>query len=560
MGDAQLVQYGYRVTTESMPKLPDALRKKASIKISHSLNEAHRPVSSSLPLCFNGACLPKPDLNHAPTIAMGAAKRIANPLPSCYNLGHIGRHGSVMSGPAGKMSFYEFVRSELPKLLIPLEANTDISVSYWLQEAPYTLSRKEELASLDIDEVNKPFEHVKCKSFIKDEHYFEFKHARTINPRDDFFKVYSGPIFHAIEKRVFEQPVFIKKVPLPDRPQYIMDHVYSAGSAYQITDYTSFESSFTAPFMKACEIQLYRYMTQNLPGGREWCDVVEKVLTGPQELRFKNALVRTVAGRCSGDMCTSLGNGFSNWMLMLYCAYVQNLGTLHGVFEGDDGLCRFSSGRVVDSALLSSLGFTVKMEIVNSISDASFCGLLFDEHDRQQVGDPMEFLARLGWTTAKYLGSRRSTLLALLRSKALSGLYQYPSCPIISVVCRRVIDITRGISVRRLLDRKGLSVWDRERLKQAELFDDLCQPIGIGTRELVCRKFGVSIDEQLLLEEQLVSVDFGLHDLVVTWNPVWVSVWERYVTPKWVVPTDPWHPARQLEGVFVSPSFVSIRA
>jgi len=541
-----------------MPMLPDTLRRGSSISINASSDDVYRPVSASLPLVFEGACLPKPDMNHSATIAMGAAKRIANPLPSAYNVNFIGSANSRMTGPGGKQSFFEFVKENLPKLLVPLDSHTDVSIESWLSEAPYTISRKEELASLDIDEVNKPLAHVKCKSFIKDEHYFEFKHARTINPRDDYFKVFSGPVFHAIEKRVFENPVFIKKIPLPDRPQYIMDNVFSSGSSYQITDYTSFESSFTAPFMKACEVQMYRYMTQHLPGGGAWCDVVERVLCGKQELRFKNAKVKTRAGRCSGDMCTSLGNGFSNWMLMLYCAYIQDLGSLHGVFEGDDGLCRFSSGRVVDSSLLSSLGFTVKMEMVNDISDASFCGLLFDEHDRQQIGDPMEFLARLGWTTAKYLGSRRSTLLALLRSKALSGLYQYPSCPIISVVCRRVIDLTRGVCTRNLLDRKGLSVWDRERLKQALLFEDLCQEPGQGTRELVARRYGVAVGTQLLIEEQLQSVTFGLSSIDSNWNPLWVSVWDRYVTPKWVVPTDPWHPARQLEKTFIRPKFVAV--
>lgn len=551
-----MVQYGYRVTTESLPVLAPTLRRGASIQMRNLGDDCYRPVSASLPLIVLGACLPKPDLSHGPTISMGAAKRIANPLPESYSLRAIGDSRCLKVGIAGKMSFYEFVLNELPKRLVPLDADADVSVATWLSEAPYTLSRKEELASLDIEEVNRPFKHIKCKSFIKDEHYYEFKHARTINPRDDYFKVFSGPIFHAIEKVVFEQPVFIKKVPLPDRPAYIMEKLYAAGGVYQITDYTSFESSFTRPLMKACEILLYRYMTKNIPGGKVWCDVIEKVLCGPQTLVFKNAKVKTIAGRCSGDMCTSLGNGFSNWMLMLYCSYVQDLGSLHGVFEGDDGLCRFSSGRVVDSSLLSSLGFTVKMEVVDSLTKASFCGLLFDEYDQQQVGDPMEFLARLGWTTAKYLGSRRSVLLALLRSKALSGLYQFPCCPIISVVCRRVIELTRGVCIRRLIKCKGLSTWDRERLKQAALFKDLCLPIGVGTRELVSVRFGISPTRQVQIEEELSKIQLGSIELDCDFDPLWKRVWERYVVPRCPVPNDPWHYARQLEGPFEPPSFV----
>jgi len=528
------VQYGYRVTSEQLPPLPEEVRPGCSIKVTNVQDHLYRPCAVALPLLFEGVALPRPDMNHAASIAMGAQKRIVNPLPQEMD------HDVIVD-------FGKFCQRKVEELFKPLEADADTGVDHWLANSSYTLERQQDLRKLVPEEVNRPLKHVTCKSFIKDEFYLEYKYPRTINPRDDYFKVYSGPIFHLIEQVVFKHEYFIKKVPLDQRPAYIKEKVYKPGFVYQCTDYTSFESSFTGPLMRNCEMILYRHMTKNLPMGESWCDNIEIALTGPQKLKFKKAVVRTIAGRCSGDMCTSLGNGFTNMMLMLYCAEKQELGELFAVFEGDDGLCRFSSGRTVDPMLLRQLGFTVKMEIFSELAHASFCGMIFDPDSCQQIGDPRRFAAALGWTSAKYIGSRDATKKALLRAKALSGLYQFPACPIITALCRRIIFLTSQYSVARVLGSRNTNWWERVVLKDAILFQDVCQEITLGTRLLMEHKYGISVEEQVRIEQQFGDIQMGLVNIDLDYSRVWTATWDRYVITKPSVVSDPWHPGRQLE-------------
>lgn len=480
---------------------------------------------------MRGATLPKLDPCHPATVALGFKKRVVNPIPEEFDLSFVSEFG-------------EFVKLWLNENLTPLDGESDTSVSAWLEEANYPAWRKLELSSLDPDEVAKWQDHGHCKSFIKDEFYPELKHARTINPRDDYFKVFSGPIFHLIEKAVFSLPCFIKKVPIKDRAEYIKDLVYSPGSTYVCTDYTSFESSFTAPIMRACEMQLYEYMSQRLPDGAVWFKGVRDTLTGIQHLKHRYVTVKTPAGRCSGDMCTSLGNGFTNLMLMTFAAHKLKLGTLHGVFEGDDGLCRFSSGRVPDAKFFSRLGFVVKMDVVDDLSKASFCGMLFDPSSCQQIGDPRSFLAAFGWTSAKYAGLSYKKGLALCRSKALSAAHQWVGCPVISAFAHRVIELTHGIDVTWIIDSRNTSWWDRQRLMQCVNDVPKATPTW-QTRLLFSETYGIDPDEQVRLEEKLSRIGVGEFSVELSCVPgLWEMIERDYVLEK---PSDlkqPFHGAR----------------
>lgn len=525
------MQYGVRCTSETLPPLPDRVRRGASITERNPGVLNFRPVSASLPIRLRGHTLPKIDPCHPQTVALGFKKRVVNPLTEDYDLSFIEEFG-------------RFVDGWLIRNLVPLDPESDVSVDHWLETANYPAWRKDELRSLDFDEVANWRAHGFCKSFIKDEFYAELKHARTINPRDDYFKVFSGPIFHLIEKAVFQLPCFIKKVPIKDRAEYIKEHVFSHGARYVCTDYTSFESSFTAPLMHACEMKLYRYMTQALPDGDVWFEGVRDTLTGVQHLKHRYVTVKTPAGRCSGDMCTSLGNGFTNLLLMEFAAHKLNLGTLHGVFEGDDGLCRFSSGEVPFGAFFSRLGFVVKMEVVDDISRASFCGMLFDPDSCQQIGDPRAFLATFGWTSAKYCGVSKRKALGLCRSKALSAAHQWVGCPVISAFAHRVIELTEGVDVDWIIESRNTSWWDRQRLLQCRNPVPKATPTW-QTRLLFADIYDISPDEQIRLESQLSSLDVGEFELDVPCMPaLWEIIERDYVLDKPADVKQPFHGAR----------------
>jgi len=480
---------------------------------------------------MRGHVLPKLDPVHPPTVALGFKKRVVNPIPVEFDVALIGE-------------FKKFVQSRVVEMFVPLDQESDTSVASWLEGANYPAWRKDELLGLDPAEVADWRSHGYCKSFIKDEFYPEIKHARTINPRDDFFKVFSGPIFHLIETEVFKRPEFIKKVPISDRASYIKEHVYAEGARYICTDYTSFESSFTRDIMDACEMVLYEYMSSALPCGPEWFEGVRVTLTGEQRLRHRFVTVKTPAGRCSGDMCTSLGNGFTNLMLMMFAAHKLNLGTLHGVFEGDDGLCRFSSGREPYSGFFSRLGFSVKMVVETSISRASFCGMLFDPDSCQQIGNPRTFLATFGWTSIRYAGCSRAKALALVRSKALSAAHQWVGCPIIGEFAHRVIALTHGVDTSWIADSRNTSWWDRQRLLQCVGTIPKALPTW-QTRNLFAEVYGISIDDQLRLESELSKIEMGEFSVHVPDMPdLWGRIEDDYVVGMIADRKQPFHGAR----------------
>lgn len=351
--------------------------------------------------------------------------------------------------------------------------------------------------------------HFICKSFMKDEFYMEYKHARAINSRTDEFKCHFGPFIKAIENVVYKHAAFIKHVPVRDRPGYIDGMLRRAGAKYAATDYTAFESLFTAEIMQNCEMIMYKHMTQHLPERdhfKELCDV----LMGMTVCQFKNFTAHVEATRMSGEMNTSLGNGFSNLMFMLFmCEVVKNMKNVVGVVEGDDGLF-VGDGEWPTEQDFSNLGLIIKMEMHEELNTASFCGLIYDEVDQKNLTDPIAEILTLGWTTRRYARARPNKLKMLLRSKALSMAHQYPGCPIVQELAMYALRVTRSIDIRHFVYEGAMSEWERTQLIQALEFGvkNLTFPEpGMRSRELMERKFGVTIAEQLQLEEYFRNKD-----------------------------------------------------
>jgi hypothetical protein len=313
-----------------------------------------------------------------------------------------------------------------------------------------------------------------------------------------------GPIFKLIELQVFQHPAFIKHVPVCDRPEYIYERLYAEGGKYVTTDYTSFESLFTRSLMMACEMRLYMYMTRNLPD-REFARMCEDVLAGRNHCAFKGFSVSVDATRMSGEMCTSLGNGFSNLMFMLFLC--KRVGSTHvvGVVEGDDGLNRVE-GPCPTIADFADLGLVIKLEVFDKIEDASFCGLVFDSIERINVTNPIEALLKFGWTTRDYSLVNQKTLNTLLRASSMSMKYQFDGCPVLWALADYGIRVTTQINMQRFLRRK-MSWWYREMLAAAFARQHLpSRRPGLRTRLLVEDRYGISVDAQLRMEAYLNSL------------------------------------------------------
>lgn len=257
------------------------------LQIRYNTNQTRPVVQASLGPHVEGLCLPHVDPSDASTVIAGSLYRF-------------GRKMNQDEFPAEKFS--QFVKNWLPKNLQKLGVDQDCSFYTWIEKTPYTRCRKDELimkykllVSNNPETIIRP-EHLFVKSFIKDECYPEYKHARAINSRTDEFKICVGPILQLISDRLFALPWFIKKIPIHQRPDYIYNMIYRPGKKIFTSDYTSFEASFTKMIKYHCEFLLYDYMTSELPEHEDFMNKIK--MTGDKNhLDFKRFSMEIEAKR-----------------------------------------------------------------------------------------------------------------------------------------------------------------------------------------------------------------------------------------------------------------------
>jgi len=423
--------------------------------------------------------------------------------------------------------FGDFVKSVVEELFEPLQPDTDTSVDGWLATTKYTAREKESLLKIndDIDwlrsvKVNRngievpKYDIGLVKRHTKIEYYEEFKHARGIYARCDAAKIAFGPIAKKIEKVVFQLKWFVKNIPVRDRANYIVDNVVVPGATYVATDYSKYESCFRSLLMRKCERVLYAHMVKMLPEGNLWLSMFDFYVLGYNTISSKLWSCTVEGKRMSGEMMTSLGNGFSNLMKVLFTLHKSGIDwrTLRGVFEGDDGLYMAPPGWTPTSAWLTMLGCNVKMAVVSEWNKASFCGNLCDENDRVIITEPLYTMLKVPFHDAKYAYARDSTLDAILRAKALSIAHQYPGHPILQEYAFSILHLTRGVSIAKYFESND-SQWEKDQIADAMEFYGVKMnfsnakiirtPVLDSTRLFLQDTFGVPIEAQLHLEKMV---------------------------------------------------------
>lgn len=508
--------YGYRVGEVPLGSVPAVKEGTELRRFVVSEQNLRRPMQLSSGVHLEGAACPHPDTGDSPTLLAGVAKRFATKPPTA-NREKLRRLRS-------------FVRRWVRKNISQIGPSEDLTVKTWLMNSNYSDQRKKELLALLEKRPGLRPKDFQVKMFMKTETYGDYKHGRAINSRSDRFKLEVGPIFAAIEKEVFKSPWFIKKVPVKERAKYVYDRLYAPGGKYIATDYTSFEALFVEEIMDAVEFELYDWVTGQLPCHDEFMRTVRGVLGGRNVITNKNIGLCVDATRMSGEMCTSLGNGFSNLMFMLFLC--EELGSkVIGVVEGDDGLFRVV-GRIPHVSDFADLGLIIKLEVHENLNEASFCGQVFDTEEMVVICDPRKVLGNFGYIDGRYFGLSRNKILGLLRAKAWSFGYQYPACPIISSLARAYLRLTASIDHRVALRLPGLSQWERDRL--LESFGagrpELNQAVGSATRALMERVYGVTTAVQIKYEEYFDSLT--ALEPIPNWLNLpasWADYFERYV-------------------------------
>jgi len=472
-------------------------------------------VAAALDFYVDGAVLPAPDPDVVENVIGGVSKRFGVATPEI--------------DPALMAEFGRFVDKWLRMKLVPLAPGTDLSVSTWLLKTQYPDWRRRQLAA-DWERHNQTIpcwptvraRMARCTSFIKREWYSAYKEARCINSRSDWFKCATGPAIHCIEEVVYATiPEFIKHVPVADRPKLIQT-LYLPGVKVFTSDHTSFEAHLSSSFMRSCELKLYDYMLQNVLNGRRISRLLSRSLAGINTCRFFDRWqpieVSLPGTRMSGDMCTSLGNGFSNLMLMLFVCGRKGA-TCKGFVEGDDGVFAVT-GPVPTHKDFESLGFNIKIREDPDPYIADFCGNVFDPVDLVNVPDVLKQLVKFGWSMSEFRYGTLEQRRALLRAKALSALSSWAGCPVLQELSMYVL---RCIGTGRVIFD---NTWAREHTITAVK----PRPVGMRTRELLQRKYGMAIHTQLHIEDwcrrqtKLRPMPAVTLDFPAQWSREWTRV------------------------------------
>jgi len=445
--------------------------------------------------------------------------------------GVLARSGTLTPDPDPTIwqEVMDFAKWYVPTQFKALPVDSDVSVERWLLHCGnYTMARKKQLLDTFYSITDRrAMRNTNVKSFIKDERYSENKHARPINSRADEFKTMCGPIFKLIEEVFFKHADFIKKIPVAERPEFLFNKLNSCGLPVQCMDFKKMESHFTQLTFQL-EFQFYEYMTASLPSGALFMEEIRRVLGGYNFCHFKNFIAVLVAARMSGEMNTSLGNGFVNWILSKFFAFKNGCLEHHkGIFEGDDSAV--VSPYIPTVQDYRQAGFQIEMNTQPSVDTASFCGLIFDPEDKVNVTDPMQELITFGWTNRRYVGATPGTRKALLKSKSLSMIYQYAGCPILAALGRYGLRMTKHADTRKI--EKNLSLWEKDQMADAKdalskRFESIINtPVGMKTRLLMEKMYGVLVEDQIYAEKYL--------DSLTQLQPLHMPLLMKYMKTEW---------------------------
>lgn len=336
------------------------------------------------------------------------------------------------------------------------------------------------------------------------------KYPRIISAREDEFKTLVGPFFHQVEEMVFHLPYFIKHVPVRDRPSYI-EKFFSVGKSGQClgtNDFSSFESLIYGKLQRCSELELYRWLGRGLDQG--FVDFVCKTIGGRQIHYNRRGWKAACRGRQSGDMCTSVGNGWVNFCVMSFvaaeCGWVERGEPIKGLFEGDDSIFSCEPGNRSD-LVLKQLGMRAKLASGVQPGEMGFLSTYWGS-DLVPITDPRRHISRFNYVLYKETNAR--VRKELLRAKSLSLAFEYAGCPLLRGLALLGLRLSEGHGPRFAhSDRyRAQQLWGT--LQNCMLSDELQrrleEPIPADRRLLYARLFGVNIAHQEVIESALASV------------------------------------------------------
>lgn len=461
--------------------------------------DKRRSIRVSLGCHIRGFSLPVPDLNHGPSLLAGCTKRVAAEMPPITQV--------------RLRSFKRFVKKFCERYLRTLKFTPDETFEFdeWIEKTPYPLYRRAELKKVYEESLNRKV-NARVKAFAKDENYTEPKHLRGIYSRHDDYKVRVGPFFQKFGDRLFALPWFIKKIPVPQRPEALLERLGAFDKIF-CTDFSQYEATFVRELMRI-EHWVYQWCLEGHPMRKQMMELFT-YMKSSNTIDFKDFTIRLDAKRMSGEMNTSCGNGLMNMLITFYNLYRSgnDLEKVSAFFEGDDGIIGCTN--LPTAAMYRDLGANIKIEVPDSIATASFCGNVFDPTALHNVTNPMEASVAFGWIGARsYRFGTKKTHGQLLCSKSLSMLHSYPGCPILAELGAYGLRVS-GHFIKDLTDE-----WYKAHSANSYEYDlniearDFIAEFGVpraevhdNTRLLVEKLYGITVEQQIYHEEYLRSLN-----------------------------------------------------
>lgn len=411
--------------------------------------------------------------------------------------------------------FYDYVTHQLKQIPVaPGGLSFQELQDQWLNNSNYNGKRRESLRR----KAAEYFEHkiskhrmLKLESFIKSEFYDQLKECRIINSRSDWFKAVVGPYIHLVEEFVYDHH-FIKHK-RPHEVAAIMHDIAMGFDNFYETDFSSFEGSFSPQIMKCVELRLFKHVLANYP---EAVSIIESAYSR-NFLWFKGDKSHKIGcsfdgSRMSGEMWTSLANGFTNKMLIGFMLQENNTYGNYLV-EGDDGY--IASKRILDFSCINKLGFSLTIQHEDDPTSVKFCSL--SVCDGVIVPDIRRVLSHYGKINDASIAhaftqtSKRSKkrIYELMKSKAQSLLATSAGVPVLQEVALQQLRCYSNVHI----NPKYFDWWEKNFFDLTSKIDPV--PISQTMRDFVSRNFNISVEDQLILEAQIRAVRQTNYEIIL---------------------------------------------
>lgn len=547
---------GYRTNEDrAMPSIGECVKNFRICKM-----EQMRPSDSivrKLAALTNYNCkgnlAPIPDTNDANNIREGLAKRVGGKVPEpCDSF---------------KALFPEFVKHWIRKNdlygsyidLMVEEVEELINWEKYKLTLRYDPNRLRELEKIrkEVDELgtfcfndspegefqqklwNKIEAHVKWESY-----HGEKKYVRMIFARSDYFKVAFGGRAKQIQKILYRKTeYFVTDTPVKDLPKILKEALLKYDIIFG-TDFSRFESHNYPWFMQNC----FRLIVESMFG----MELDDELMRSFDTLVGKNIIENiflwcTVDGKTmSGEVWTTIINTLTNIVVLAYILEAEGLSYGTGFFShphafkvgffgvrlppktvshtckaaGDDQIFGVTKLPWVDynlyndGKILQKYGVELKIDRKSSLSGSGFLSKYYSEWDDATLCDPLKQLSK-GILPVKYAHSKPGLKKALARARAMSLLFEFEQCPIVSSYARCILRCTRNVQISKaLVHMRKDDSYKFEQIKTAvewyESFADkknLNFTVGMDSRLVIEDNFGIPMVTQQVIEEYFDSVD-----------------------------------------------------